>query len=204
MAHAIVLLALLVWCGIGSGLVRRAERAVAGGPIPLPWRDVAAGIAVALVAVAVRPPAEAALCGAACVALVVAGGADARTGFLFDAMTLPCALLVAGLALAVGSGAAAAAGVALLVGTFGAIVVLSRGAAMGLGDVKALYAVGAAFGPTESLLVIFFSCASGIADAVVRGAFARRTEIRFGPHLAIGSTIALVAGKAIRQQLLGL
>ena len=203
MTQATLFIALSLWCGVGAALVAVVERAELGALSPARWRDVAAGCAVALLAVTVRPPAEAVVCGATCVGLVVAAGADARTGLLFDAITLPTAVLVTTLAILTGTGAAATAGVLLLVGIFGGIVLVSRGRAMGLGDVKAMYAVGAAFGPTGALLVVFFSCISGIAATLARGSFARHAEIRFGPHLAIGSTIALIAGRPIRHYLLG-
>ncbi|GAC1501771.1 MAG: hypothetical protein NVS1B2_27000 [Vulcanimicrobiaceae bacterium] len=194
---------LTVWCVLGLALVRRAERGVAASTIPPPWRDLAIGLGLGAVAIAFHPAPQAATCGAACIALAVASSADARTGFLFDAITLPAAAVVATLAILAGTGSAAVAGVALLVGGFGAIAVVSHGRAIGLGDVKAMFAIGAAFGPLESLVVIFVACASGIATSALRGIFARGATIRFGPHLAVGSAFALVAGDPIVRALLG-
>ncbi len=190
------------WCMLALLLARRAERnAVRGRALPSPWRDLAIAVAVAGLAAVVRPAPTAAACGAACIALVVAGGADARTGLLFDAVTRPAAGVVAVLAIALGNATSAAFGVTLLVGIFGTIVVATRGRAMGLGDVKAMYAIGAAFGPFESLVVIVVACASGLVAARLRGAFSRGAEVRFGPHLAVGSTFALAFGDPIVRRL---
>lgn len=202
--HAYVAVSLVAWCAVAMALVRRAERRVGVTRPSASWIVFTLGAGVALLAVALRPGLSGAACGIACIALIVAGGADARTGLLFDAITLPTALLAAMLAIASGASDLAMWGVVLLVGGFGAVVVFSRGRYMGLGDVKAMYAIGAAFGPFESLVAIFAACASGIIAAAIAGRFARGAEIRFGPHLAIGATFALVAGDPIVHHSLGL
>jgi len=91
----------------------------------------------------------------------------------------------------------------LLVGGFGSLVLVSRGRWMGLGDVKAMFAVGAAFGPLESLVVIFCAAVSALAAAALAGRLRRGTELRFGPHLAAGTVFTLVAGDSIARQLTG-
>lgn len=187
---------LVAWCAIGIYIVRRAERRIAPNTTSV-WRDVIICASISAIAVTVRPVPEAATCGAACIALIVASGADARTGLLFDAITLPSAVLVATLAIVEGRSTSAVEGVALLVGIFGSIVILSQGRAMGLGDVKAMYAIGAAYGPSQSLVVVFVACVSGLFIAVCRGRLTRGTEVRFGPHLAAGSAFALIAGNPI-------
>ena len=200
----LVAISLVTWCAIAIALVRHAERRAGMSRTSATWAVFALGTGIALLAVALRPGLAGAACGVACIALVVAGGADARTGLLFDAITLPAAILAAALAVASGASDLAAWGVALLVGAFGAVVVFSRGRYMGLGDVKAMYAIGAAFGPFESLVAIFAACASGIITAAIVGRFARGAEIRFGPHLAVGATFALIAGDTIVHHSLGL
>jgi prepilin signal peptidase PulO-like enzyme (type II secretory pathway) len=69
-----------------------------------------------------------------------------------------------------------------------------------------MYAIGAGFGPAKSILILFAASVSGLAmAALVR--FAERPgsrEIRFGPHLAIGSSFALIAGDRIVHGALGL
>jgi prepilin signal peptidase PulO-like enzyme (type II secretory pathway) len=135
----------------------------------------------------------------ACIAVTIAAFGDARTGYMFDAITFPAACLTAIVALASGDASTAAGGVASLVGTFGTLHVLSRGGAIGLGDVKAMYAIGAGFGPLAGLVAIFAASMSGIAAAIASTVRTGRrpTEIRFGPHLAFGTSFALVAARAI-------
>lgn len=184
-------------------LVRRAERHATAENLPRPWRTVSCAVALGLLALALRPFPQAALCGAACIALALAAGADYRTGYLFDALTFPTALAVTALAIANQTTTAAAWGVALLVVPFGTLVIVTRGRMLGLGDVKAMYAVGAAFGPLESLVAIFAACVSGIVTVAVAGRLRRGAEVRFGPHLAAGAAFALVAGDPIARHLAG-
>ena len=204
MISAVVAGSLVTWCAIAIAIVRRAERRIGKTRSPAPWPIFALGATVAILAVVLRPGLAGAACGVACIALIVASGADMRTGLLFDAITLPAAILAATLAFASGRGGLAVYGVVLLIGAFGALVVLSHGHYMGLGDVKAMFAIGAAFGPFESLVAIFAACVSAIIAAAVAGRFARGAEIRFGPHLAIGAMFALVAGDPIAHHWLGL
>jgi len=202
---AVVAFGLVGWIVLGALLVERAERGIAMRErVPRPAFVVALAVGVAGLALIARPDAaSAAVCGVACVTLVLAAGADARTGYLFDAITLPGALLVAFLALAAGAGSAAIGGVLLLVGCFGLLVLVSRGRWMGLGDVKAMFAVGAAFGPLESLVAIFCSALSALAAAALTSRLQRGAEVRFGPHLAVGATITLLAGDTIVRRLMG-
>lgn len=196
-------LGLIAWFACLTLLVRRAERSVTIAAALAPWPTLACACAVIACGLVVRPLAEATICSCACIGLIAASGPDVRTGYLFDAITLPTAVLVSALAIAHGAAGDAAAGVALLVGAFGTVVVVSRGRLMGLGDVKAMYAIGAAFGPLESLVAIFAACLSGIIVALASARFARDSEIRFGPHLAAGSAIALVAGPPIVHRVMG-
>lgn len=189
---------LLLWGGVAVALVRAAERRATGSasaPSPI---AVVSAIAIAFGATTVRAtPATATACGVACIALVVAAEADVRTGLLFDAVTFPAALLTAAIGLVAGDAAAAAWGVVMLVGPFGTLVVVSRGRAMGLGDVKAMFAIGAAFGPLESLIAIFGACISGILAATLAHRLRPGESLRFGPHLAAGCALALSFGDPI-------
>jgi leader peptidase (prepilin peptidase)/N-methyltransferase len=173
------------------------------GTSAVPWLALLSAPCIAAFALATRPLPQAAACGVACIALAIAAEADARTGYLFDAITIPTAALVVAIAFATGAGPVAAIGCALLVGVFGIVVALSRGRAMGMGDVKAMASIGAAFGPAEAMLAIAAACASGILEACLRGRLQRRAEIRFGPHLAIGATFTLVAGEPLTRRIIG-
>lgn len=195
---------LLGWLAFVMLRARSVERAMTSTAIPPPWPTLGCALALVGLALVKRPLPEAVVGGCACVALIAASGPDVRTGYLFDAITLPAAVVVGILAIAIGASASAAGGVALLVGAFGSIVLVSRGRLMGLGDVKAMYAIGAAFGPLESLVAIFAACVSGTVVALLSARFARGSEIRFAPHLAVGSAVALVAGDSIVHTVMGL
>jgi prepilin signal peptidase PulO-like enzyme (type II secretory pathway) len=199
----LTVLALLAWGCVAIALTRRAEAPLFGAPLPRPWVSGACVAALAALAVMSRPAASAALCGTACIALVAAAATDVRTGYLLDAITLPAAVLVGVLVLFTNSTSGAAAGVGLIVACFGGLVAYSRGRWMGLGDVKAMYALGAAFGPIESLIAIFAACVSGIVTTTLLRRLAPQKEVRFGPHLAAGAAFALVAGDALAQRLIG-
>jgi leader peptidase (prepilin peptidase)/N-methyltransferase len=204
-AWDIAAVALAAWAVASLALARAAETRLAGVPPPLTPFAVAATAGVAGAALALRSsPAAAAACGLACIGLIAAADADSRTGYLFDAVTFPAALVVTGAVIAAGSTADAVGGVVLLVGCFGAVVVLSKGRLMGMGDVKAMFALGAAFGPLESLIAIGAACVSGIVAASLAGRLRRGAHLHFGPHLAAGAAFALAAGDRIVHQWMGL
>ncbi len=193
----LALTGLSAWSITSVLLAHRAERRLAGGAARFPLLELACTLAVTTCALVVRAPADAALRGGASIGLIAAAGADARTGYLFDAVTIPAAAVVAIFAVVSGNASSAMHGVVLLVGTFGAVLVLSRGRLIGRGDVKAMYAVGAAFGPVEALLVVFTACVSGLLVSALCGGVRRRASVAFGPHLAVGGSLTLIAGPAI-------
>lgn len=195
--------ALIGWLCLMTFLARRAERRVTDGRLPAPWPTFACALVVIALGLVLRPLDQATICGAACAALVAASGPDARTGYLFDTVTMPAAIVVTMLAFAFGFTANAVAGVTLLVGTFGTLVLISRGRLMGLGDVKAMYAIGVAFGPLESVVAIFAACVSGTIVAIASSRLRLGSEVRFGPHLALGGAFSLVAGPRIVHAVLG-
>jgi prepilin signal peptidase PulO-like enzyme (type II secretory pathway) len=203
MMSCAIALALVVWGALALALAHLAERSASHDTAPISAGTMLVMLALAGLAVTFRAGWQAAACGASCIALVAAARADARTGYLFDAVTLPSAALAATLAIAAGTTNRALTGVALLTAPFGSLVVLSRGRWMGLGDVKAMYALGAAFGPAESLIALFAACLSGIVTATFHGRLQRGREVRFGPHLAAGAAFTLVAGEPIARGLLG-
>jgi leader peptidase (prepilin peptidase)/N-methyltransferase len=195
---------LLAWVPLAIALAARGESRLAPQVGSSAWR---AAVLPALAVVAVcclRPAASAVPCGLATIGLVAAAFVDARTGYLPDTITAPVAALSALAAAAVGSAGAAVAGVLLLVGGFGALVGVSRGRLMGLGDVKAMYAIGAAFGPAEAVFAVGTACLSGIAAAAFSGRLRAGSELRFGPHLAVGCAIAVACGDRFVHGMLGL
>ncbi|MDP2479697.1 MAG: prepilin peptidase [Candidatus Palauibacterales bacterium] len=71
-----------------------------------------------------------------------------------------------------------------------------RRPAMGAGDVKMMAMVGAFLGPTGALLTIFLGALLG---SVIFGPISLKTKrlVPFGVFLALGATVALVAGQAL-------
>jgi prepilin signal peptidase PulO-like enzyme (type II secretory pathway) len=204
-----IVLVLSTWAALLSAAARRAESRVSSSDPSSHWPQIIACATIVVFVTSVGRDPNTIAAALACIALVVGAFADARTGYLFDAITFPAALVTAILAVATGSASQATAGVALLVGIFGAVAIVSRGRAIGLGDVKAMYAIGAGFGPAKAMFVLFAASLSGLAAA----ALSRRIsgsehstlrEIPFGPHLAIGSSLALIAGDHVVHGLLGL
>ena len=172
------------------------------------WLPIVACGAIAAIGISQGRDQSAFAAAIACIAIVVGAFADARTGYLFDVITMPAAIVTATVAIATGFAAEAMWGVLLLVGVFGALAAFSRGRAIGLGDVKAMYAIGAGFGPAKAILILLCASVSGLVVAAVTKCLASRAptprEIPFGPHLAIGSGFALIAGDRIVHDALGL
>ena len=205
LCSACVSFALAVWSVAGYLILRAAELRAVGSATRLSWPTAALALGSVVCAPFVREtPIAAVACGVTCIGLALAAAADARTGYLFDAITMPTGALVSILAIFGNSILESALGALMLAGTFGAIVVCSRGRMMGLGDVKAAYAIGAAFGPLETPLAILAACVSGLLAAAFAGRLRAGATVSFGPHLAVGSTFALVAGDFIVHRIMGL
>jgi prepilin signal peptidase PulO-like enzyme (type II secretory pathway) len=183
-------LGLGAWAAFAVARVRALE-----GRRDVPWRALCGTGILAVCAPIVSADAYEALArGIVCIALLASAATDARTGYLFDAVTFPAALSSAAVAVCAGATANAAAGVLLLAGVSGSVFALSRGRWLGLGDVKALYGLGAAFGPAEGALAVAAACLCGLATTLIRRRHVPGAEIPFGPHLAAGAVLTLVFG----------
>jgi prepilin signal peptidase PulO-like enzyme (type II secretory pathway) len=137
------------------------------------------------------------ICGASvCIALVAAGSVDARTGYLADTLTAPAALLALARASSAGSAIDAVAAVAVYVGGFALTHCLSKGATIGLGDVKTLFAIATAFGVAGTAVALFVASVSGLIVLRINRRWHRGAALHFGPHLALGATSALLAAGA--------
>ncbi len=129
-------------------------------------------------------------------ALAVAGVVDARSGFVFDRLT--GSMLAASLALRAHDGAlpGAVLGAIAVGGSLYALHAITRGAGLGLGDVKLGAALGVAFGPAWGLTAIavafVFGGAYGAGLIAARRAIRGRT-IRFAPYIAAGSFATVLA-----------
>jgi prepilin signal peptidase PulO-like enzyme (type II secretory pathway) len=201
-ASLAIAFALAVWgCG-ATRLARAAERRISERSLPAPWLELSAVATLAACApLASSNAVDGIARGSVCVALCAAARSDGRTGYLFDVVTFPTALLVAILEIVCGDTPRAGLGVLLLIGIFGPVSILSRGALMGLGDVKAMYAIGAAFGPTLAAFALFAASLSGLTRAALS-----RPPVRglpFGPHLAVGACVAFLASEPLARGFLG-
>jgi leader peptidase (prepilin peptidase)/N-methyltransferase len=138
-----------------------------------------------------------------CAAFMTLGGTivcaivDARTGLIFDALTLTvaaavCAELFMRGALGPGLLAGAIVGGLLL-----CLHALTHGRGLGLGDVKLGAVVGLGSGLTPGLVAIGCAFVLGAAYALVllvAGRLRRSDAVRFGPFIAGGTAASLAAG----------
>ncbi|WP_031549675.1 prepilin peptidase [Parvularcula oceani] len=139
--------------------------------------------------------------------LLAAAAIDAETGYLPDALTGPAlwlALLAAAAGLSVPPGAAiigAAAGYAAFRGIAGGYAALRGREGLGRGDAKLLAAGGAALGPLALPFVVLASAACALAVIAAAAARGRPVEggtaLRFGPYLAGGIALVLLAEAAL-------
>jgi len=126
---------------------------------------------------------------------IVAGGIDARTGFIPDNVTRPACAIALVLAAAAGGLLDACAG-ALAVG--GALLLLhlsTGGRGLGLGDVKLGVAIGSGLGPLVGLAAIGAAFIGGGAYALwllSRRRARLHDRIPFGPFLAAGTIAGVV------------
>jgi len=131
-----------------------------------------------------------------CAALVVLSAIDFEHRILPDKITLPSAaiVLVANTLLHPSpQWAIATLGAALFL--FLAVLAYPRG--MGMGDVKLALLMGAMLGrtvPVALMLGMFAALVPGIVLLARHGMAARKMKIPFGPFLALGSVVALLAG----------
>ena len=127
--------------------------------------------------------------------LVVVSFIDFQTSRIPDVVTYPMALVAIGLsALPGGIGLREAlVGVAVGGGSLLVVSVITRGAGMGLGDVKLMAVVGAFLGWRGALYSIFLGCLFGGIIGLILMALKvvqRWQPIPFGPFLALGTCAA--------------
>jgi len=83
---------------------------------------------------------------------------------------------------------------------FGLLVFLSRGRAMGMGDVKLIGALGLLFGWPDILLIIILSFLLGALVSVVlmlRGTKTLSDRVPFGPFIVLAATIVFFCGAGL-------
>jgi leader peptidase (prepilin peptidase)/N-methyltransferase len=177
-------------------------------PVRYPLIELAVGIAFAATAVVLHDdPAELAL------GLVFVAVLAAVTLTDLERLVIPNAILVVGTVIAVGIVAAtdfsslgeraisaAAAGGFL----FAAAVLYPRG--MGMGDVKLAALMGLYLGSAVApamLVAIATGAVVGVQLMLINGSGARKQAVPFGPFLALGGVVGLLAGDQIVDWYLG-
>jgi len=184
---------LIGWAALLSALAARAERSLTGASSLCISFALAAPLGAT--ACAVREPREALARGAVLVALTVGAIADARTGYVFDSVTLPAAVVAIVFAMgATGDGRPSIGALAIVA----PLALLAASSWLGWGDVKAAFSLSLAFGPFESCLALFVACISGLAFAQTRRGRACLPRMPFVPHLAVGALTALIAARPLR------
>jgi prepilin signal peptidase PulO-like enzyme (type II secretory pathway) len=190
---ALLFCGVMLWSTLIFTLATRVASFIAPVRFAMPLLAWSGAVILAAVAGYRGPQATPAAC--VCIALIAGGIVDARTGYLIDAITLPAATIGFGAALASGRTHEACLGVLESAGLAEFVFVISRGRAIGLGDVKALYSLGAVFGPSRTAFALLAASLSGLTLALVRGRWRRGSEVRFGPHLAAGATLTFLSAE---------
>jgi leader peptidase (prepilin peptidase)/N-methyltransferase len=185
------------YAGALWGIAQRvaARRALELGPLPW-WLPALGGCAALGIACLAGAP-QASPLAASLIGAIVCGVVDARTGFIFDALSLTVAAVSAGLALACGMLADGLIGAALAAAILGGLYLITRRRGIGLGDVKLGAALALGYGAQSTLVALgsAFVLGAAYATALLAGGRARRTDaVRFGPFIAGGAAVALVAG----------
>jgi leader peptidase (prepilin peptidase) / N-methyltransferase len=127
----------------------------------------------------------------------VSAATDLQTGYIFDRVTLGSALLIAALAIRAGASLDALFGALAFGGALALPFALTRRRAIGFGDVKFAGAAGLALGAAASMQALWVACISGggvAMLAILTRRVGRKTRMPFGPFLAFGICVALVAG----------
>jgi prepilin signal peptidase PulO-like enzyme (type II secretory pathway) len=188
---------LVAWAAFLSALAVRSERSLCGSGSFIGSFVPAA--ALGLFANALREPTETLVRGAVIVALAVGAVSDARTGYVFDCITLPAGVAAIAFAALWSDAGRDALGALLLLAPF---AVAAANAWIGWGDLKMLFSVALAFGPFESSLALFVAALSGLLYVQIRaGGHERR--IAFVPHLTAGAVVALMVAKPVLRVLVG-
>jgi leader peptidase (prepilin peptidase)/N-methyltransferase len=128
--------------------------------------------------------------------LVVTVFIDIDHLLILDALTIPAAVVGFIIAAALGHAVSALEGAALGAAIFGAIYIVTRGAGLGLGDVKLAAALGIFLGLHNSIAAFAAAFVVGAVLAIPVLALRRRRGrdvLPFGPFLVVGALILTFA-----------
>jgi prepilin signal peptidase PulO-like enzyme (type II secretory pathway) len=138
---------------------------------------------------------------AASAGAAVAGVVDARTGSIFDPLTVTMFLIAAACAAIDGSLIDGAYGAAAVGGGLFLLHALSSGRGLGLGDVKLFAALGISLGVSSGLTALALAFVFGGVYGswlLATGRARPGTAIRFGPFIAAGTFAAVFAPLGFR------
>jgi leader peptidase (prepilin peptidase)/N-methyltransferase len=124
---------------------------------------------------------------------------DLQAGYVFDRVLLFSASALCVIALSVGAAASAATGAFLAGGTLWTLHAVTKGAGLGLGDVKLAALLGAAAGATGALelLTVAFMVGGAVAVLLVLSGRCRRTDsMAFAPFLAVAACVVAATGRS--------
>jgi leader peptidase (prepilin peptidase)/N-methyltransferase len=158
---------------------------------------VALGTCVLVVAVTAFTGAKTSWAGAAILACAsVCAATDVHTGYIFDWVLLATAACILPAMVLSGNAADALLGAVACGGALLIPYTVSRGRAIGFGDVKLAGTAGLALGLIPSLAALWIACVAGGLVAtlgLVTGRARRDTAMRFGPFQAFGICAVLIA-----------
>ena len=122
------------------------------------------------------------------------GVVDARTGYIFDGLTIAMSSVALSAAAGIGSLPTALLSGGAVGGSMLALYALTRGRGIGLGDVKLATALALSFGLAWGAIAVGAAFVIGAAYGIVlllRHRAKRGDAIRFGPFMAAGAIFAL-------------
>jgi leader peptidase (prepilin peptidase)/N-methyltransferase len=132
-------------------------------------------------------------CAATCAAT------DLQSGYVFDRVFLAALAAIVPATMLAGTIRDGLLGAAVCGGALLLPYVVTRGRAIGLGDVKFAGTAGLALGLGASLAALWYGCVCGggvAAVALATGRARRGMRVPFGPFLALGVCAALLQGSA--------
>ncbi|HLI97606.1 MAG TPA: prepilin peptidase [Candidatus Baltobacteraceae bacterium] len=200
MTH-VLLCACIVLC-VNCAYILAAYAAAARYGIPLSFRGggaavLALGTAVEMAAMQHTDARTFGMMLIAFGAVVVSAACDAACGYVFDALTMPCAAIMFGIAGVFGTLNPFLLGVAACGGSLAFLHLITRGRGLGLGDVKLACCIGGAagaLGGIEALGIAFVLGGAYASILLVLKRAQRGQELRFAPYMAAGMAVVALHG----------
>lgn len=130
-------------------------------------------------------------------AVVTGAACDAVSGYVFDAVTLPCLVVMCVSSVVFAAFSPFVLGVLAAGGSLGALYWATSGRGLGFGDVKLACCIGGAMGALGSLEAVGVAFVLGgiyAAFLLATRRASRGTEMRFAPYLAAGMALVVLHG----------